>query len=169
MPQVFDASFSKLTRAALLLATLTLLGAPLSGTTARAQKRAGQTTEEDAAPVYKEYRGVQIGMMAADVRQKLGNPKEKGDDQDFFVFSNEKETAQIVYDKSHKVTTVSVDFQSGAPGIPLPKSVVGTDIPPEANGSMHLMVRYPKAGYWVSYSRTAGNDPLISVTIQKID
>lgn len=161
-------SLSKLTRAGLLPATLVLVAAGLPGTTAHAQKRGGQTTEEDAAPVYKEYRGVQLGMLAADVRQKLGTPKDKGDDQDFFVF-NDKETAQVVYDKAHKVVTVSVDFQSGAAGIPLPKAVVGADIPAESDGSMHLMVRYPKAGYWVSYSRTAGNDPLISVTIQKIN
>jgi hypothetical protein len=29
-------------------------------------------------------------------------------------------------------------------------------------------VRYPKEGYWVSYSRTAGDTPIISITIQKM-
>jgi hypothetical protein len=30
------------------------------------------------------------------------------------------------------------------------------------------MVRYLKAGYFVAYSRTAGNEPMVSVTIQKL-
>jgi len=29
-------------------------------------------------------------------------------------------------------------------------------------------VRYPKAGYWVSYNRTAGNSPMITITMQAI-
>jgi len=33
---------------------------------------------------------------------------------------------------------------------------------------MHKMIRFPKAGYWLSYSRTAGNSPLITITIKKI-
>jgi hypothetical protein len=153
----------------LLLAVQALLATGLLSAPAHGQRRAAQSTEVDAAPVYKDYRGIQIGMLADDVRKKLGTPKDKGDDQDFFVFDNEKETAQVVYDKAHKVVTVSVDFQTGASGIPVAKAVVGSDIPPESDGSMHLMVRYPKAGYWVSYSRTAGTDALISVTIQKMD
>jgi hypothetical protein len=30
------------------------------------------------------------------------------------------------------------------------------------------MVRFPKAGYWISYNRTGGNSPMTSVTLQKI-
>ena len=34
--------------------------------------------------------------------------------------------------------------------------------------SKHKLVRYPKAGCWVSYSRTAGDTPIVTVTIQKM-
>ena len=101
-------------------------------------------------------------------RKKLGRPKDKGDAQDFFVF-NDNETAQIVYDTAHKVVTVSVDFLTGASGVPVARAVVGSDIEAKPDGSMYKMVRYPKAGCWVSYSRTAGDSPLTSVTIQKIE
>ena len=123
---------------------------------------------DDETPVFKEYRGVQIGMTTEDARKKLGNPKDKGDEQDFYVFS-ERETAQIVYDKAHKVTILSVDFSAGAPDVPTPRSVIGSDIEPKPDGSMYKMVRYTKAGYWVSYNRTAGDSPMVSITIQKID
>ncbi|HEY3580407.1 MAG TPA: hypothetical protein VGK82_07680, partial [Pyrinomonadaceae bacterium] len=64
----------------------------------------------DESPIFQEYRGVQIGWLADDVRKKLGNPADRGDEQDFYVFG-EKETAQILYDKAtHKVTAISVDF-----------------------------------------------------------
>jgi hypothetical protein len=128
-----------------------------------AQRRGGDDT-----PVFREYRGVQIGMTAEEARKKLGTPKEKGDEQDFYVF-DDSETAQVVYDKSHKVVTISADFLGGAKDVPTPKLVMGDDIQPKPDGSIYKMVRYEKAGFWVSYNRTAGASPMISITIQKID
>lgn len=46
------------------------------------------------APVYKDFMGVMLGMEADEVRAKLGHLKDKGERQDFFVFS-ESQTAQI--------------------------------------------------------------------------
>ena len=130
------------------------------------QKRGGANQED--GPIFSEYRGVQIGMTADEARKKLGHLKDKGDTQDFFVFSD-NETAQVVYDAAtHKVVTVSVDFMSGAADVPVAKAVIGSDLQAKPDGSMYKMVRYAKAGYWVSYSKTAGDSPLTSVTIQKI-
>ena len=85
----------------ILLVTVTLVIA----TTAVAQTtRRAPSVAPDDSPVFQEYRGVQIGWLADDVRKKLGVPADKGDEQDFYVFG-EKETAQILYDKAtHKVT-----------------------------------------------------------------
>jgi hypothetical protein len=33
---------------------------------------------------------------------------------------------------------------------------------------MYELKRYPSAGYWVAYSRTAGKNPIITVTMQKM-
>jgi len=123
------------------------------------------TTPEDGSPAFHEYRGVQLGMISDEVRKKLGDPKDKGEEQDFWVF--EEETAQIVYDKTHKVITISADFTNTNKAITA-KQVFGSDLEAKADGSIYKMVRYPKAGYWLSYNRTGGNSPLITITLQKL-
>jgi hypothetical protein len=148
----------------LLLSVMISLAATSSGA-AQAQRR---TSAEDEGPLFKEYRGIQIGSLADEVRKKLGNPADKSTEQDFFVF-NEKETAQILYDKSGKVITISVDFLLGANGVLTPRQLFGGEIEAKPDGSMYKMVRFPKAGCWLSYNRTAGAQPLVSVTLQKIE
>ena len=126
-----------------------------------------QHKTEDDSSVIRDYRGIQLGMLADDVRKKLGEPKDKGDDQDFYLFG-ETETAQIVYDKTHKVVTISADFLTGTTAIPTAKQIFGTEVEAKADGSVYKMVRFPKAGYWLSYNRTSGSSPLTTVTFQKI-
>jgi hypothetical protein len=106
-------------------------------------------------------------MAADDVRKKLGDPKDKSNEQDFFVFG-ESESIQIVYDKAGKVVTISADFLTAGEGIPTAKQVFGADLEAKPDGSMYKMVRYPKAGYWLSFNRTGGTSPLTTVTLQKI-
>ena len=69
----------------------------------------------------------------------------------------------------HKVVAISIDFMGGLNDAPSPKQVLGADIEAKPDGSIYKLVRYPKAGYWVSYNRTAGDSPLVSITMQKID
>ena len=132
-----------------------------------AQRKSATPTGEDESAMFKEYRGVQLGMAADDVRKKLGAPKDKGDEQDFFVFGD-TESAQIVYDATHKVVTISADFLSTGPSVPTAKQVLGSDLEAKADGSVYKMVRFAKAGYWLSYNRTGGASPMTSITLQKI-
>jgi hypothetical protein len=160
----FRSSGPRLVNGFLLLA-ITLL---LSNVVAAQTTRKTLAPAPDDSPIFHEYRGIQIGWLADDVRKKLGDPADKGDEQDFYVFG-EKETAQILYDKAtKKVTAISVDFMNGASDVITPQQVFGQDVESKPDGSKHRLVRYPKAGYWVSYSRTAGDTPLVSVTIQKL-
>ena len=164
MTHVFRSSkFWLLSRALLVVFSLTLAGAVLAQTT---QKRPVAGGEEE--PVFHDYRGVKLGWLADDVRKKLGNPANKADDQDYYIF-NENERAQVYYDKAtRQVTAISVDFMTGASEIITPQQVFGGDFEAKQDGSKSKLVRYPKAGYWVSYSRTAGATPIISVTMQKL-
>jgi alkanesulfonate monooxygenase SsuD/methylene tetrahydromethanopterin reductase-like flavin-dependent oxidoreductase (luciferase family) len=135
---------------------------------ARAAVASADSTKGDDEPLFSAYKGVQIGMTTDEARKKLGEPQDKSDEQDFFVF-NEKESAQVFYDKTHKTYAVSINYLGAGNSTPMPKAVLGSEIEAKPDGSMYRMVRYRKAGYWVSYSRTAGTDPLITVTMQRID
>lgn len=118
------------------------------------------------APVFTDYRGIRIGMAVDDVRAKFNRIK-KADSQDYLAFS-ERETAQIYYDKSGKVTAISIDYFGGDSNAPAPDAVLGITIQAKPDGSMYQMKRYSKAGYWVSYNRTAGDKPVITITMQKM-
>lgn len=122
----------------------------------------------DDTPLFHEYRSVRIGMTAEEVRKKLSKPNDKSDEQDFYIFSDD-ESAQVFYDKSRTVFAISVNFLNGARDLPTAKAIFGTDLTAKPDGSMYKMVRYPKAGCWVSFSRTAGDSPLTTVTLQKIE
>jgi len=154
------------TSTTLVVLTALLFQASLTISTAQTQK--ARAASGDDAPLFHEYRSVQIGMTAEEVRKKLNNASDKSDEQDFFIFSD-NESAQVFYDKSKKVFAISVNFLNGARDLPTAKVIFGSDIPPKPDGSIYKMVRYPKAGCWVSFSRTAGDSPLTTVTVQKIE
>ena len=150
-----------------LAVIIAVIGLLLFGVSAAAQRRTPTAAPEEESGAFKEYRGVQLGMTADDVRKKLGSPKDKGDEQDFFVFGD-NESAQIVYDATHKVVTISADFLATDASVPTGKQVFGSAIEAKTDGSMYKMVRYAKAGYWLSYNRTSGASPMTSITLQKI-
>jgi len=144
---------------------LVMFSSAAAQTSARKNAAAAAAAEEEAA-AFKEYRGISLGMTADEVRKKLGSPKDKGDEQDFFVF-NDSETAQIVYDQAHKVITISADFLTAGDQVPTAKQVFGSDVQPKPDGSIYRLVRYPKQGYWLSFNRTGGTSPMTSITLQK--
>jgi hypothetical protein len=117
-------------------------------------------------PVFTGYRGVTIGMTAEEVRAKLDGLKE-GKRQDFLVLS-ERESAQIYYDDQGKVIAISVDYFGDGSNPPSPETVLGAALQAKADGSMYQLNRYTDAGYWVSYNRTAGDTPIVTITMQKM-
>ncbi len=147
-------------------ATLFVVLTPV-GLHAQRPRAAAQGDGDEATPSFSDFKGVRIGMSAEESRKKLGSPRDKGDDQDFYIF-NDNEAVQVFFDKAGAVTAISVDFMSGATGIPAAKDVLGTNAEAKPDGSIYKMIRYPKAGYWVSYSRTSGDSPTITITMQKI-
>jgi hypothetical protein len=134
----------------------------------------GQTTSANSTsnsiakanvPLFTDYRGVKIGMSADEVRSKLDQLK-KGEGQDFLVLSDQ-ESAQIYYDNQGKVTAISIDYFNNGKA-PSPDAVLGIAIQAKEDGSMYQLNRYPEAGYWVSYNRTAGEKPIVTITMQKM-
>jgi hypothetical protein len=115
---------------------------------------------------FTAYKGVSLGMKAADARKALGDPKDKSDAQDFYVFS-ESETVQVYYEGG-AVSAISIDFAGDLKNAPTCKAVIGEDVPPKADGAIYKLLRFPKSGYWISYNKTGGANPLVSITIQKM-
>lgn len=145
---------------------------PVTGTTGNTvtQVAASSASETAAAkgivePLYREYRGVKLDMSADEVRSKLGKPEEKSDEMDFFVFSD-KERARVYY-QDGKASAVIATYMGKETAAPSPVAVLGADIEAKPDGSMHRMIPYPQAGYWVAYSRTPGDSPMVMITMQK--
>lgn len=138
----------------------------IAGANAQAQKARASAAVLPAAqqPLFSEYKGIRLGMTADQVRAKLGAPTLKADDQDYYAFS-EIESAQFAYDKALKVVTISIDY-TGA-GAPNYHNIVGASIDTRDDGSLYKLVRYEVQRFWVSYSRSAGTPPVVTITIQK--
>ena len=122
----------------------------------------GSVVAKGQQPLYREYRGIRLGMTATEVRTKLGEPGFKSDEQDFYVFSA-NETAQIVYN-AQKVVTISTDYTGGI-GAPEYKSIVGDGLLTRPDGSVFRMVMYDSERFWVSYNKSTAVVPTITITI----
>lgn len=165
-------NLSRLIGISLCVALFGLFGAGW-GTEANAQAKAppktGNGFSEPATtqqPPYSDYKGVRIGMSTEEARAKLGQPTREFENQDLYVVS-ETETAQLFYDATHRVNAISIDYLGDKTGAPDYKAIVGDNIQVKPDGSMYKMVRYVQLGFWVSFSRTAGDLGIITVTIQK--
>ena len=144
-----------------LLLLLTVAALPASAQKADDDKNA------EEQPAFREYKGIKLGMAAAEVRKLLGNPADKGDVQDLFTFG-ENETAQVFYDTSRNVSAISISYIGDVNKAPTAKVVLGSEAEAKPDGSLYKMIRYPKAGCWVSYFRTSGDSPMVTVAVQKI-
>ena len=154
-----------------LLTLAIVLPVSISNAQTSSQKQVAAVVSSPAkasatAPVYTDYRGVSVGMTAEEVRSKLNGIK-KGNGQDFLALSAH-ESAQIYYDDKNKVSAISIDYIGDISKAPSPETVLGAGIEARADGSMYKLNRYPEAGYWVSYNRTAGDKPIVTITIQKM-
>ena len=144
---------------------LLLLGVIAKGQTTAPAPRAVRAHSQMRQPLYREYRGVRLGMTATEARAKLGEPVMKSNEQDYFVVST-SETTQIVYDTFQKVVTISTDYIGGV-GAPEYRAVLGEGmLLQRPDGSLFRMVQYESAGMWVSYNKSAGVVPVVTITMQ---
>ena len=118
-------------------------------------------------PGMSEYRGVSIGMATDDVRKKLGNPKDKSDAMDLYIFSD-NENAQFYYNAAKTVTAIMITYSGDLKDAPSPKTVLGEDAEAKPDGGIFKMVRFPKAGFWISYNRTPAPDAIVNIAFQKM-
>jgi hypothetical protein len=150
---------------------LSFSGAVFGQNTASLQDNANKPTEKPATsahqPVNSVYKGVKIGASADEVRNLLG--KAKIDDNDGFFYDRDSEMIQIRLDEDKKVRLIAVTYSSESPNTPEYADIFGVE-PADAkpDGSLYTLVRYPDLGYWIAYSKTAGEKPSVTVTMQKL-
>ena len=132
-----------------------------------APARPQEVTPSDE-PRYTDFKGVKIGVTRDAARKRLGAPQQKDEAQDFFVFS-ERQRARVYYDSKGAVSAVIVTYIGKSADVPTPKAILGSEVEAKSDGSLYRLVQYPKAGYWVAYSRTSGDEPLTMITMQKMN
>jgi hypothetical protein len=121
-----------------------------------------------AVPFIKGYNQIAIGEAADQVEDTLGNPKFR--DADGYLYDlSDSETLQIRFSDGDLVTTIAAIF-TDASKAPTFAEVFGSEtVPiPRADGTIYMMVRYPDAGFWVSYFRGGGDKATVALTIQKL-
>lgn len=125
-----------------------------------------RTVQARDTPIFTSYKGVAIGMSADEVREKLGKPKDPSEGLDYFALSD-NEYIQVYYDDK-KVSAITVTFSGNLGSAPDCKTVFGESAEVKPDGGIFKMVRYPKAGFWISYNKIVGDDPMIMIAIKKI-
>ena len=116
-------------------------------------------------PVFEGYKGVMIGTSMSDARTKLGNAKDKSDAEDYYVFSD-NESVQVLYDNNKTVRVISINYVGK--NAPSTMDILGVEVEAKPDGSINKRVNYPKSGFWISYFKTGGDDPITVVTVQKM-
>lgn len=120
-----------------------------------------------AMPAMREFRDISIGTPAVELKKAWGKPAVEDKDGYLYEFSDE-ELVQVAIGTEKKVDAIAATFRDGT-GAPTIESVFGPGVKPAAgeNGSVYHLVRYPEAGYWVSYS-SQGKGNAVTITFKKI-
>lgn len=119
-----------------------------------------------AAKHITDYRGIWLGARATDVRAKLGAPKDMSDVIDVYSFA-ETETVLFYYDEALSVKAIMATFAGDLTKAPTPIQIFGEDADVKEDGSIFKMVRYEKERFWISYTKTAGDEKLVTIAVQK--
>ena len=155
---------------AIVLTVAAVVAAAFAGTQTQSTSAASVTPRALPTPektLFSEYRGVKIGMPATDVRTKLGKAKEASDTTEQYIFSD-SESAQFYYDATKNVNAIMITYTGDVAKAPTAKDIFGEDVAPNDQGMIFKMERYPKAGYWISYTRTSGTDAMVNIALQKM-
>ncbi len=173
---MFITKLSSFAGSLLVAAVLALALAWSTAPQAAAQQVAAAQTDEAAegsageasmvAPLVTEYKGVRIGMTADEARERLGGSDAVKEKRDVFLVSDD-EMAQLFFDREGKLQAVVVTYLPKSDS-PAATAVLGVEVPAGADGRVYRLIRYPEAGYWVAYNRTAGDSPIVTVTMKKM-
>ena len=149
-PKLFSSRITRLTipfTGALILMAL----APVA---LRAQRpKDALDPDGDNRPAFSDFKGVSIGMRADEARKKLGNPRDKGVEQDFYMFGD-NQAVQVFYDKVSRKRDFDRFYERCQRD-----SILQETLGAEAEERRRLCIQIDslsKRGLLVSYSRLPG-------------
>ena len=121
-----------------------------------------------AKPNVNAVGGIELGMTAKQVKEKLG--KAEVEDATGLVFDLDNGVSmQIGLDEDKKVRTVAATYPDASKGAPSITDIFGSSVE-KSDGDVYKMERYPEAGFWISYSRTNSKEkPMTIIMMRKID
>ena len=121
------------------------------------------------AAVLKNYPTLKVGTSVDDVRKELGKARIDEADSLYYEISD-AEVMQIRLDADKKVRVISVTYTHGHKNVLQYSDIfgAGSEVAAKPDGSIYHLARYPDVGYWIAYSRTAGENPSVTVTMQKL-
>ena len=124
----------------------------------------------DLVPAIKGLREVTLGMTVEQVKDTLGKPDVE-DKTGLFFTPTKTESVQIGLDPKGTVRTIAVIYSEGDKNAPDFEDIFGPKVEkPETKDTVYKMVRYPEAGYWVSFSLSnPGSKPTTRVTMRRLD
>lgn len=154
-------------RAALAVVLLTV--APALGLASQAGETAGlaSAVTPPKAPPYQDLKGARLGMEAEEIHRFLGKPSEKDEAVEYFEFSDVKR-ARVYYGVDGKAEAIVATYIGPGSEAPTPESVLGLSIEFAPDGSGSRRIDYEAHGYWVAYSRTAGEKPYTIITMKTL-
>ena len=122
-------------------------------------------------PFVSDLKGVNVGMTKKEVEGVLGRARVSDDAGLYYSFSD-TQSAQIGLDNEGKVRTIALIYSEGDKQAMSYTDVFGPGTPPtpDANGNVYKMMRYPSAGFWISYSLTnTADSPMTVITMRRIE
>ena len=149
-----------------LVISVILLAASVSFPASIAAVSAPSMDADNSTPIFISYKGISIGMLTEQVRASLGSPKSSADASDTFAPSDH-EFISVYYERG-KVSAFTITFTGDIGSAPAAKTVLGEEADVKPDGGLFKMVRYPKAGFWVSYCKIVGDEPIVIIAVNKI-
>ena len=144
---------------------------PNSTAVSTATVKPDETKKAQGSAAITDIHGISIGMSTSQIKDKLGKPESSDDTTMYFNLGN-GESIQIGLDKDKKVILIAEIFSGKNAKSPDFDDVFGSEVenPASADGKVYKMMRYPTAGYWISYSRLdLKSGPMTTVTMQKMN
>lgn len=124
----------------------------------------------NAAPLVGDLKGVKLGMTADEVKKVLGSSDSSDANGMYFDLKN-GESLQLQLGHDKKVNMIAMMYSGKDANAPDITAVFGPDAKaePDASGRVYKLVKYPTAGYLLTYSHiTAGDTPITTITITKL-